>query len=219
MTRVYAACVDAFDDESLFSKCFNLMDADRQRKTLEKKFPKDKKLSLGVGMLLYMAAREMMSENSIDADFERGVVGDFHFNLSHSGNMALCIISDHEVGCDIELRRENCLDIADRFFFNEEKELIDAQDGEEKKLEMFFRLWTLKESFMKATRLGFKLPLDEFCVLPSDGGVTIKQSVNDDDYTLHEYMDFEGYACAICERGARHTRPEIQVIQFDEIKI
>ena len=36
-------------------------------------------------------------------------------------------------------------------------------EDEHKRCEEFYRLWTLKESFMKVTGLGMKLPLDSFC--------------------------------------------------------
>jgi 4'-phosphopantetheinyl transferase len=69
------------------------------------------------------------------------------FNLSHSGELALCAVaSDREVGVDVkrvravpEMRR-----IVERFFPGEE-----AGDPA-----AFFRLWTRREAFVKATGRG-----------------------------------------------------------------
>ena len=48
-----------------------------------------------------------------------------YFNLSHSGKMVLCAISDREIGADIEYNDpEIDLNIAKNFFFNREYESI-----------------------------------------------------------------------------------------------
>ena len=48
-----------------------------------------------------------------------------HFNLSHSGKMVLCAISDMEVGADIEYIDAGIdLNIARHYFYNSEYENI-----------------------------------------------------------------------------------------------
>ena len=48
-----------------------------------------------------------------------------HFNLSHSGKMVLCAISDREVGADIEYIDPTIdLNIAKHYFYNSEYENI-----------------------------------------------------------------------------------------------
>ncbi len=89
------------------------------------------------------------------------------FNLSHTRGMAACIVAhDMEVGVDVEAldRRNDGLAIADRFFRPEEACLIDGPRA-------FLRLWTLKESVMKATGEGFHLPLDAYAVTLEPPGV------------------------------------------------
>lgn len=213
-TQVFLANVSSLSDAGLFNSLYELMPADRRRKIDEKKFDKDKKLSLGVGALLEYAKK--LTGEEAEADYESFKVGEHYFNLSHSGEMAMCIISKYECGCDVELRRPGTLGIADRYFFGEEKKLIADMPSEEKKLDMFFRLWSLKESFMKATHLGFRLALDEFSVVPSKEGIALTQQVDNSEYALYEYQ-VDGYGCSVCIRDYDGERPQLQYIDLEEL--
>ena len=83
-----------------------------------------------------------------------------HFNLSHSGPWGVCALSKAPVGVDVELVRPLRYDLARRFFTpGEQAWLRGRPEGE------FFRLWTRKESFLKALGKGLTLPLDSFSVL------------------------------------------------------
>ncbi len=78
------------------------------------------------------------------------------FNISHSDGLVACVLSQKgEVGIDIESpRRSSDIDsIASGFFSKNEAAAIHALDSDEKTAE-FYRLWTLKESVMKATKEG-----------------------------------------------------------------
>jgi 4'-phosphopantetheinyl transferase len=85
-----------------------------------------------------------------------------HFNLSHSENLALLAIScEGNVGIDIEQIRYY-LDIealASRFFSKEEISVLEKMDAE-KKMEVFFQLWTRKEAFLKAMGKGLSFPME-----------------------------------------------------------
>jgi Phosphopantetheinyl transferase len=84
-----------------------------------------------------------------------------HFNLSHSGRrMAVAFAVDGPLGLDIEeiSPRLRARDIAERYFSARERTMLDT-GSEEEYLRRFYRLWTAKEAVMKATGLGFALPL------------------------------------------------------------
>lgn len=98
------------------------------------------------------------------------------FNLSNtSGLVALAVARDLEIGLDVEdtTRDVEILDLADRFFAPDEAAALralppDAQRGR------FFRLWTLKESYLKARGAGLSLPLGLFSfAFDAAGGVTL----------------------------------------------
>ncbi|WFU12476.1 4'-phosphopantetheinyl transferase superfamily protein (plasmid) [Rhizobium sp. CB3090] len=88
----------------------------------------------------------------------------FHFNLSHSADLAALAISDrYELGIDIEEIRFLKEDIAGRFFSRKECLTLRALPPEAY-LDGFYRCWTRKEAFVKAHGEGLSLPLDSFDV-------------------------------------------------------
>ena len=88
--------------------------------------------------------------------------------------------------------------IAKRFFHPMEYEaLMQCRDAESLR-KLFFRYWTLKESFMKATGLGFQLPLDSFCVILKGSGIGVEQSVDTRAYYFKELDLNDGYKYAVC---------------------
>jgi 4'-phosphopantetheinyl transferase len=85
-----------------------------------------------------------------------------HFNISHSGGLALLALGRVEVGVDVELpRRRRTDDIARRFFAPGEQERLFALPDAER-FEAFFRLWTCKEAFLKATGEGLSRSLRSY---------------------------------------------------------
>ncbi len=88
------------------------------------------------------------------------------FNLSHTRGMAVCAVlkqTDRSVGVDVErIDRRTDLALAGRYFAIEENRQLDAEADEDARRELFFRFWTLKEAFVKATGTGLRTPLDSF---------------------------------------------------------
>lgn len=89
------------------------------------------------------------------------------FNVSHSGDwVALISGGTDELGVDVEKISPIDLQIAERFFSPQENTYLAAQPVDQQ-LNTFYRLWTLKESYIKAIGTGLSLPLDSFAILPS----------------------------------------------------
>ncbi len=88
------------------------------------------------------------------------------FNLTHSGDIALCAFSKHsEIGVDAELMRKdvNPEELAERFFSTSEIKCLQQGDPLDR-LDRFYRCWTRKEAVVKAHGEGFSIPLDSFSV-------------------------------------------------------
>jgi 4'-phosphopantetheinyl transferase len=104
------------------------------------------------------------------------------FNLSHSGDWALCAVTlARRVGVDIELLRPDLASetIAERFFAPGEVAALRALPlGEQ--TAAFFRCWTRKEAFVKARGEGLSLPLDRFEVTLGPAEPARIQSTFDD---------------------------------------
>ena len=152
-------------------KSHSLVSPARQKKIDFYRFEKDKKLSGGAYLLL----KKLLScENITNPIFKTEKYGkayisnheNIYFNLSHSGKMVLCAISDKEVGVDIEyIDPKIDLNIAKNYFYNEEyKNIMKSENRPDE----FFKYWVLKESYMKYTGLGMNLPLDSFEIIIKD---------------------------------------------------
>jgi 4'-phosphopantetheinyl transferase len=86
-----------------------------------------------------------------------------HFSLSHTRGLAACAVGrSHALGIDAETWREPApIELAKRYFTAEEARLV-ADLAPEERLSAFYRLWTLKEAYLKATGEGLAVALDSF---------------------------------------------------------
>lgn len=212
---LYAASTAPLADDRLYTAAYQTISPARKNKINRYRMEKDRRLSLGAELLLRFALSTAGFCDPLP-ELEYGAqekpffkTGGIQFNLSHSEEYVLCAVSGCEVGCDIEKISPADLHIAERFFCREEYKDIAAQPSEEEKSEMFFRYWTLKESFMKATGLGMKLALNAFRIVLEDE-ISVIQSVDDRHYSFAEFRNIPGYRCALCAAGdCRETRLHI----------
>lgn len=80
----------------------------------------------------------------------------YHFNLSHSGCFALCVLDDQPVGADIEVIRPHHPNLAQRICSREELDWLNAQSDLTIAL---CQLWTAKEALVKYHGIGLTVPL------------------------------------------------------------
>lgn len=133
-----------------------------------------------------------------------GLSEDAVFNLSHSGSYAMCAAevggTRARVGCDVEQIGALRLNIARRYFCTEEYQTILEEHSEEKRTELFYRYWVLKESFMKATGKGMALPADQFCIQIGEPPILVRQPEEfPEKYYYCEYqLKDVPYRMAVC---------------------
>jgi 4'-phosphopantetheinyl transferase len=120
-------------------------------------------------------------------DHGKPMIANLEFNLSHTSDLALLAIAiDRPVGIDLEQIRpmENLTKLAARFFTAEEHQTIMAAD-ESGRTELFFRIWTSKEAYLKAIGVGL-------------GGL---QSIIRPDWNVREITPTIGFVGAIAAPG------------------
>ena len=133
------------------------------------------------------------------------------FNLAHSADVACCAVGwGRSVGIDVEAVRpmDNAERIIGRYFTPREQAEFLAHPVAER-LSAFYRGWTRKEAFLKATGKGLAAALDSFEVaLGSDAGSSrslLLRAGDDPDeagrWTLRDLDAPPGFAAALAVAG------------------
>lgn len=204
-------CVRPLNDDELFKYYYDNLSAERRKKTDAFRFRKDKNLSLGAGILLNeglkkygLSEKEMTYgtyENQKPYFKDRP---DIHFSISHSGVFAAAAFSDGDIGIDIEEIKETDFKIAKRFFAEDEYNYLENITDKNLRNREFYRLWTLKESFMKITGKGMQLPLNSFCIHIDSNDISVESSI-DDKFYFYESSMIDGFCASLCS----HKKDEI----------
>lgn len=142
-----------------------LLDPQRRERLEKYNKAEDKQRCLAAGLLLRCALGDMAAQIIYGEKGKPCLPNGPHFNLSHSGDYAVLGMSEHELGVDIEKIGGYKDKVARRSCTAEELAWLEAQDKAE-----FYRLWTAKESIMKATGLGLSMAPGSFSVLPCENG-------------------------------------------------
>ncbi len=211
MIKVFLGDITPLKNKTTFESFYNKANNTRREKIDRLNFIEDKCLSLASAILLDLALKE---NNIYDYNLvynENGKPflesGEAFFSISHSKDMAMCVISDSEVGCDIERVKEVDFRLANRRFHQKEITKLQEIADKSQKTDMFFRLWTIKESFVKLVGEGLKLPLGCFFV-DFDKNKVIN---NDKEFCFFEITKVKGYKCSVCSK----TSQKIEIFKID----
>ena len=175
---------------------------------------------VGRGFLRDVLGRYLQSQPQV-LEFSYGVYGKpalngehkdtkLRFNMSHSNNVGLLAITEERlIGVDVEHIRADFAteEIARRFFSRCEVDAFNTLAKEEQ-VAAFFRCWTRKEAFIKATGRGLSQALDGFDVTLGPGVKAELLRAEDDDASRWSMCDIDvgpDYAAAIAVEGPVST--------------
>lgn len=185
MVSLYVTNVSELPDPVEDTKVMEELSKERQKRILSCRREQQRLQSFGAGLLLnkILGRQGILPEMvRIDKNGKPEVDG-ICFNLSHSGDIVICAVSEKPVGCDIEQLKDAPKQVAERSFTEEEKEYL-RQFSEEEYNREFFRIWTRKESYLKMTGTGIRVPLNK---------LEIK------DCFIKEY-EIPGYQITVCAK-------------------
>ncbi len=133
-----------------------------------------------------------------------GASGALHFNLSHSGELALCAVADREVGVDLEQLKhhDDMQRVAQHFFSAVEARTLEALSGMNR-THFFFRTWVRKEAYLKASGEGLAHDTARFTVHDRGAGVTVHTSDGcraDDSYKVYDLPNIDDHFAALAIR-------------------
>lgn len=198
MVYLYATDIRNLPDPKEIPEMLVYLNEERKRKTMRYLQADDRKRSLGAGILLkkILPCHGASPEGVCLGTDGKPEVDGIYFNLSHSHNMVICAVSEKKVGCDVEKIVKAPQRVAERFFHKNEVDYLKAC-GDEKRDEAFFRIWTMKESYMKMTGEGMKLSLDSIEFLLDCEKVRARRDGKILSCHIMEY-EIPGYKVSVC---------------------
>lgn len=194
MMKLYRININNLDDPLGNKELLNQIDEIRRKKIMRYHMPDDRKRSLAAGIIIKHILNENgLSENSLSCSENGKPLADgLFFNVSHSGNYVVGVVSDCEVGCDIEKVSSAPMKVAQHYFSPAESEYMNSEPDKDR---AFFTIWTLKESYMKMTGQGLSLALDSFEILKTVNGFSLGKTP--ERQCFFRTLEFDGYIFSV----------------------
>ena len=223
MVLVFVAATDCLVDNDIFEEKYHKVKVVRQQKVERLHKQEDKRLSLGAGLLLKHALQAAGGDYET-AEFFRDKYGKPHvkdqpfaFTLSHSGDRVMCAIAEFEhgdkgrereakLGCDVQKILKYNDKVSQRSLTQTEYEHVMSISDEDEKAREFYRIWAMKESYVKAVGRGLGMSLNKVDVL-SDDAIRSK-------YIFRNFAPDNGYSYCVCA-DAWENISEIQFVSLD----
>jgi 4'-phosphopantetheinyl transferase len=147
------------------------------------------------------------------------------FNVSHTEGMVLFAAVDcGPIGVDVErLSRKTDIGLAERYFAPAEVDYVHSSYDPEARMEAFFRVWTLKEAFIKAIGTGLTMPLGDFAFDQIEAvrpRVRMLKSNRTDDDGWHfiSFVPKPGYIAAVAIRDTGgEFPPDLRLRRFETL--
>ena len=163
---IFAIDTSTLADPVVFDSLYQAQRSERKEKIDRMRFDSGKRLCLGASVVMEHALCYAGCDDHdivITPQGKPTVEGCF-FSISHTDGVAVCAVSDQEVGIDIERPRTLSDAVIKRAFTPHEIEMV----GDD--TERFIRLWTIKESVMKWYGLGLGL-------MPEHINITVSEDI------------------------------------------
>lgn len=136
------------------------------------------------------------------------------FNLSHTeGLILLGVTAERRLGVDVEsMARSIPAEVADFFSVREVQALRSASDPS-----LFWDLWTLKESYIKARGMGLSIPLDQFSFALDGSRIGFEEqtasALGESNWQFWQLYPSTRHVAAVCmQTGPGSPHPEIRKI-------
>jgi len=134
-----------------------------------------------------------------------------HFNITHTDHIAVLAIDTKLVGIDIEKVSTARMAIANRFFSESEKEMLNTCTANQRD-RLFFELWTIRESFVKAIGIGIFGTMGDFAPEKNETGWQVNHA-DTGLWNIKHYNLSAEYIVALCSK--KQEFPEaIEMIDF-----
>ncbi|AFK86393.1 MULTISPECIES: 4'-phosphopantetheinyl transferase family protein [Thermoanaerobacterium] len=218
MVEIYAVKVTRDIDEYEYEKLSAFSSEEKRRRVSKIKKREDAVRTLLADVMLRIILIEKFGLSNIDIAFCNNEYGkpflkdkSIFFSISHSCQWVSVAVDRKNLGIDIEKIRDVNLNVAKRFFSPDEfEDMMKTSD----KIDYFFTLWTLKESYVKALGMGLHIPLNSFTIKIGDEIKLLSEK--DNKYHFRQFCVDDEYKMAVCAESNLFCN-EINVVNIDEI--
>ncbi len=194
--KIYLSNISEICDCDI-AEWFDMMSDERKETVRKLKIPQKQKAKIVADNLCRNAISDFCGIANDKIEFGISKNGkpyakslDIHFNISHSGDMVVCAVSDKEIGIDIEKIREINPRASEKFACKKEIEYINSHKNG------FFEIWTLKEAYFKCISTGLGADIKNVSFTINDKEIICSET--NFELLFHEIA--EGYICSTCER-------------------
>jgi 4'-phosphopantetheinyl transferase len=209
----------------------NVLSAEEFSKYRAIKHPKSQQSYLTAHAMLRSVLSKYVDRPAVEWQFTRGEHGkpllcltdglpDIRFNLTHTDGLTACVVS-LQGDCGIDVERHDTVHrfkaVSQRMFADEECRFLLDHDFD---AAMFYRLWTLREAYVKALGLGligstkdFYFQLDR--KLESARLVHRKQSKEDERWSFKLFEPVPGYQLSVALDASLDARVRLSRFSFD----
>lgn len=220
MIKTYIMDIRQLTTPEVFQKYYNTMPMERRKKIDSLRQEEDKRRSLAAGTLLLHGLLElnikMESWESLLFCYgknKKPYLKNFpqiQFNLSHAGNYAIAGFGTKELGIDIEKIGRNGSKISSRLFTSKEQEYLKQIKEKELWYKEFTRLWTRKESFVKAIGIGLSFGFQSIETLTDHADTPFHQQYQYPLWFFYEYT-IKDYWITVCSQELEYYKELIWI--------
>ena len=209
----------------------NVLSAEEFSKYSAIKHPKSRQSYLTAHAMLRSVLSKYVDRPALQWEFTRGEHGkpllcmsaglpDIRFNLTHTDGLTACVVS-LQGDCGIDVERHDAVHkfeaVSQRMFADEESRFLLDHDFD---AAMFYRLWTLREAYVKALGLGlvgstkdFYFQLDR--TLESARLVHRQQSKEGERWSFKLFEPAPRYQLAVAFEAPRGTSVSLSRFSFN----
>lgn len=223
--RIYTVKINTQIEKHIFEELLSLLSYEEQKKILRFKRYEDALRGLTSNILLRFIIVSLLGIRNNSINFSTNNYGKpyisgvdkFHFNLSHSGDWVVCAVDDERVGIDVERIHDVDLNLSKRFFSEEEHLYLESLENNRRR-EVFFDFWTLKESYIKADGRGLSIPLNSFSFRIEGENISFTTSNKLKDCYFKQYDIDKEYKMSVCSLKPDFPKKPIDIDFVDLYK-
>lgn len=143
----------------------------------------------------------IIEHNNFGKPYLKGY-NNFHFSISHSGSWVFCAVDDNAIGIDVEQIKPIDLNGIIKLCLTSQESKVLSSGNPYERLERFYELWTIKESFAKAIGTGLSLsPASIEIILGRPKTIRNNNRFSIESYNLGDYYVS---ICAICNNFPKY---------------